>query len=241
MMETHKTYIREMTAQGIKPSRIRNSMPSKFGVDMDSLSSLSKEQNYSYHYKKTKLLNHDKHKDITEFVHKLEFSDHETRQLLLHLDGHWMNSVKYATFKLNQVDYPVIVCGISDRSQRTEYQYLECLRSLRNVFTRMAGKALLVSTVMGNAEDAQFNAFNGYLEKTTIVEKTKGMPEAVKDRVFRGIYNIHFSRSMEQCTEFVRVNVAAWRDSPETKEFAEYFVNQGRFVHWQYFHTVCID
>ncbi|OWY91365.1 hypothetical protein PHMEG_00040086 [Phytophthora megakarya] len=77
MMETHKTYIREKTAQGIKPSWIRNSMPSKFGVDMDSLSSLSKEKNYAYHYKKPKLLNHDKHKDITEFVHKLKFSGHE--------------------------------------------------------------------------------------------------------------------------------------------------------------------
>ncbi|OWZ03137.1 hypothetical protein PHMEG_00025185 [Phytophthora megakarya] len=77
LMETHKTYIREMTAQGSKPSRIRNSVPRKFGVDMDSLPSLSKVHNYAYHYKNTKLFNHDKHKDITEFVHKLEFSGHE--------------------------------------------------------------------------------------------------------------------------------------------------------------------
>ncbi|OWY96226.1 hypothetical protein PHMEG_00033559, partial [Phytophthora megakarya] len=236
LMETHKTYIREMTAQGIKPSRIRNSMPRKFGVDMGSLPSLPKVQNYAYHCKKTKLLNHVKHKDITEFVHKLEFSGHEnettaftfgwtldefgkmfvgngsdenpfvvglsTKRLLRRLDRPINSFILHldATFQLNQVDYPVIVCGISDRcrsfhfvalivsSQRTEYQYLEYLRALRNVSTRMTGKALLVSAVMDDAEDAQFNAFervfgedNKYIYLmcfyhlvAKVVEKSKG-------------------------------------------------------------------
>ncbi|OWZ07912.1 hypothetical protein PHMEG_00019625 [Phytophthora megakarya] len=61
-----KTYIREMTAHGIKTSRIRNAMPRKFGVGMDSLPSLSKVQNYAYHYKITNLLNHDKHNDVVK-------------------------------------------------------------------------------------------------------------------------------------------------------------------------------
>ncbi|OWZ05458.1 hypothetical protein PHMEG_00022452 [Phytophthora megakarya] len=94
LMETHNTYIREMTAQGIKPFRIRISMPRKFVVDMNSLPSHSKVQNYVYHYKKIKLLNRDKHKDITEFVHKLEFLVHENKTIYLHLYGHWRNSVK---------------------------------------------------------------------------------------------------------------------------------------------------
>ncbi|OWZ01694.1 hypothetical protein PHMEG_00026867 [Phytophthora megakarya] len=65
LMETHKTHIREMTAQGIKPSRIRNSMPGKFGVDMGFM---SKVQHLTYHYRGTKSGNHDKHKGIPDFV-----------------------------------------------------------------------------------------------------------------------------------------------------------------------------
>ncbi|OWZ09927.1 LOW QUALITY PROTEIN: hypothetical protein PHMEG_00017297 [Phytophthora megakarya] len=73
LMEARKLYSQKMTAQGINPSRIRNSMPA---MGMDSLPSLSEMQNYEYSYKKTKLLNHNKHKDITEFVHKLDCSGH---------------------------------------------------------------------------------------------------------------------------------------------------------------------
>ncbi|OWZ18779.1 hypothetical protein PHMEG_0007080 [Phytophthora megakarya] len=159
-------------------------------------------QNYAYHYKKTKQLNHDKHWDIIEFFSGDEnetaaltfgwtldefgkmlvgYSSDEksfvvgisAKRLLRPLDRPINTFILHldATFKLNQVNYPVIVCGISDwcrsfhlvtlfvRSQRTEYQYLDCLRALRDAFTRMTGKALLVSTVMGDAEDAQFNAF----------------------------------------------------------------------------------
>ncbi|OWZ19209.1 hypothetical protein PHMEG_0006575 [Phytophthora megakarya] len=95
----------------------------------------------------------------------------------------------------------------------------------------MSGKALLGSAVMEDAEVAQFNAFervfgadNKYIY--LICKKAIRMSDSAKDRVFRGIYNIYYSLSMEQCIEFVQVNVAAWRDSPETKYFAKYFVNQ---------------
>ncbi|OWZ20566.1 hypothetical protein PHMEG_0005005 [Phytophthora megakarya] len=75
--------------------------------------------------------------------------------------------------------------------------------------------------MMDDASYVQFNAlervFGGdnifiYL----ICEKMKTMSEAAKVHAFQDIYNTNFSRSMEQCTEFVRVNVAAWCDSPES-------------------------
>ncbi|KAE9094526.1 hypothetical protein PF005_g26320 [Phytophthora fragariae] len=51
LTEAHKIYLREMAAQGLRPSRIRNSMPRKFGVDMETLPSLSKVQNFVNHYR----------------------------------------------------------------------------------------------------------------------------------------------------------------------------------------------
>ncbi|OWZ03138.1 hypothetical protein PHMEG_00025186 [Phytophthora megakarya] len=115
----------------------------------------------------------------------------------------------------------------------------------------MTGKALLVSTVMGDAEDAQFNAFervfgddNKYIYLmwfyhlvAKVVEKRKECQKRQKIVYFEA-YTMF---TLVEYIEFVRVNVVAWRDSPETKEFAEYFVNQwlqGKFVRWQCFHTV---
>ncbi|KAF4129522.1 hypothetical protein GN958_ATG21288 [Phytophthora infestans] len=40
LTEAHKTYIREMAAQGLRPGRIRNAMPRKFNVRMDDLPEL---------------------------------------------------------------------------------------------------------------------------------------------------------------------------------------------------------
>ncbi|KAG3012626.1 hypothetical protein PC120_g13752 [Phytophthora cactorum] len=75
-----------------------------------------------------------------------------------------------ATFKLNQVAYPIIVCGVSNRcrsfhlvalfitSQRLEGLYVKALSSLRKVFTALTGQQLLVKYVMADAEAAQQNA-----------------------------------------------------------------------------------
>ncbi|KAG2789928.1 hypothetical protein Pcac1_g1510 [Phytophthora cactorum] len=74
------------------------------------------------------------------------------------------------TFKLNQVVYPVSVCGVSDRcrsfhlvalfitSQRLKGLYVKALSSLRKVFTAVTGQQLLVKYVMADAEAAQQNA-----------------------------------------------------------------------------------
>ncbi|ETI40896.1 hypothetical protein F443_13826 [Phytophthora nicotianae P1569] len=77
-----------------------------------------------------------------------------------------------ATFKLNQVAYHVIVCGVSDRcrsfhlvalfitSQRLERLYVKALSSLHRVFTAVTGQQLLVKYVMADAEAGQQNAVN---------------------------------------------------------------------------------
>ncbi|ETI48607.1 hypothetical protein F443_07388 [Phytophthora nicotianae P1569] len=76
-----------------------------------------------------------------------------------------------ATFKLNQVGYPVIVCGISDKcrsfhlmalfitSQRLEDIYVTVLTELRRIFASVSGgRQLVVKFVMVDAEAAQQNA-----------------------------------------------------------------------------------
>ncbi|OWZ07206.1 hypothetical protein PHMEG_00020432 [Phytophthora megakarya] len=103
----------------------------------------------------------------------------------------------------------------------------------------MTGKALLVSTVMGDAEDAQFNVFErifGEDNKYIYLIKRKECQKLQRIVYFEASTIL----TLVEVWEFVRVNVVAWRDSPETKEFAEYFVNQwlqGKFVRWQCFHT----
>ncbi|KAG3001922.1 hypothetical protein PC119_g16539 [Phytophthora cactorum] len=72
-----------------------------------------------------------------------------------------------ATFKLNQVAYPVIVCGVSDRyrsfhlvalfitSQRLNGLYVKALSSLLKVFTAVTGQQLLVKTFKDQPDASQ--------------------------------------------------------------------------------------
>ncbi|OWY98534.1 hypothetical protein PHMEG_00030684, partial [Phytophthora megakarya] len=55
-------------------------------------------------------------------------------------------------------------------------------------------------------------------------------------------YDMHFSRSPQECATLVRAQVAQRKKSPAMKAFADYFVEQwlkGKFVRWQCFQTPC--
>ncbi|RLN87387.1 hypothetical protein BBJ28_00021345 [Nothophytophthora sp. Chile5] len=146
-----KVYIQEMTALRVKPSRIRNAMVQKLGIDPDDLPPLKKVQSYANYYRKTKLLNHDWYDEIVDYINAQAFSGGEndtkpftftvdqdsrglpvvgigsdadpfvvgitTKRLLSRLARPPESFVFHldATYKLNQVGYPVLVCGISDR------------------------------------------------------------------------------------------------------------------------------
>ncbi|KAE9301330.1 hypothetical protein PF008_g22788 [Phytophthora fragariae] len=76
------------------------------------------------------------------------------------------------TFKLNQVAYLVVVCGVSDRgrsfhlvaifitSPRLEGLYVKALTTLRRMSTAVTSKQLLLTYVMADAEAGQLNAVN---------------------------------------------------------------------------------
>ncbi|RLN95084.1 hypothetical protein BBJ28_00000085 [Nothophytophthora sp. Chile5] len=104
-----------------------------------------------------------------------------TKNLLYRLDRPPATFVFYmdATFKLNQMGYPVFVCSISDKrrlfclvaifliSHRTAMQYYDALMSLNTVYERMTKKHLELKFVMGDADDAQCNAFKRVLRETS--------------------------------------------------------------------------
>ncbi|EGZ12927.1 hypothetical protein PHYSODRAFT_316430 [Phytophthora sojae] len=80
---------------------------------------------------------------------------------ILHLD---------ATFKMTAKDFPVLVVGISDRnhslhlvalfaiSQRLQWIYEGTLSAIKHLFQWVTGQHLELLRVMGDAEDAQYNA-----------------------------------------------------------------------------------
>ncbi|KAG6610248.1 uncharacterized protein IUM83_00989 [Phytophthora cinnamomi] len=85
----------------------------------------------------------------------------DPNSFVFHMDG---------TFKLNQVAYPVIVCGVSDRgrsfhlvalfivSQRLEGIYVQALTAFRKMFITVTEKQLLLNYVMADAEAMQQNS-----------------------------------------------------------------------------------
>ncbi|KAG3103550.1 hypothetical protein PI124_g14128 [Phytophthora idaei] len=139
----------------------------------------------------------------------------DPRTFVFHMD---------ATFKLNQVVYPVSVCGVSDRcrsfhlvalfitSQRLEGLYVKALSSLRKVFTAVTGQQLLVKYVMADAQAAQQNAVSQvfgvdsgyaylmcfYHVMAKVHEKLKGILDSLCERVALK-FTTYTSRLQRKC------------------------------------------
>lgn len=138
--------------------------------------------------------------------------DRPSDSFVLHMD---------ASFKLTQVEYPVFVIGISDRvgsfhlvavfvvSRRLTNFYAVALASLRRMYTAVTGKSLLVSFVIGDAENAQYNAFSlvfgcdssyTYLMCFFHVLQNvhKKIPTECAGNILRDIYDMHFSSTEDE-------------------------------------------
>lgn len=119
-----------------------------------------------------------------------------------------------ATYKLNQVGYPVLACGISDgnrsfhlvalfvMSQQQEMQFFEALTSLRRVYEQVVNKKLAIRSVMGDGDDAQYNGCVSvfgpdnnfiylmcfYHVVAKVFKYTKGLSTEAKTRLTKDIY-----------------------------------------------------
>ncbi|KAG3030806.1 hypothetical protein PC121_g5631 [Phytophthora cactorum] len=187
----------------------------------------------------------------------LQRLDREPRSFILRVD---------ATFKLNQVSYPVLVIGMSDRERRfhllavvvlsqiVEEMYTKALAALRRVFEAVANKPLRVYYVMGDADDGQFNSVkNGFGRDNQYVylmcffhvmknvnDRLKFIDERAANRVRKDIYDLHCA---ENRSDFVRLFYSIlprWRGDPSTAAFAIYFKKMWltrKFIRWQSFQS----
>ncbi|KAE9104336.1 hypothetical protein PF006_g21933 [Phytophthora fragariae] len=102
-----------------------------------------------------------------QLLHRL---DRDPSAHVLHLD---------ATYKLSQVEYPIMVVGVSDcmssfhlvaffiMSQQTQHHFAEALAMLRRMYTMVTNKQLSTRFVMADADIAQRNAVDSVLGVTT--------------------------------------------------------------------------
>ncbi|KAG2778060.1 hypothetical protein Pcac1_g11675 [Phytophthora cactorum] len=122
---------------------------------------------------------------------------------VLHLD---------ATFKLNSVGYPVLVCGITDASrsfhllalfitsQLQEGNYSAAHLTLRRIYARVNGMEMRVTYVLGDADKAQYKAFRCvfadsqftylmcfYHVVAKLRDRSRGLSSELVALVFRGI------------------------------------------------------
>jgi hypothetical protein len=170
-----------------------------------------------------------------------------------------------ATFKLSDLGYPVLTCGFMDRkriyhlaaimvvSARTHTEYEMAFRIVADVYSRIYREELRVDAVMGDADDAQFNALRclpTFSESKYLMcffhvlynvhNRTRHLESAAAVAVFTGIMDMHYTSSYtEYCSVRDRV-ISKWRQQSTFRSFTDYFEKewiQRRFWRWQVYHT----
>ncbi|GMF15404.1 unnamed protein product [Phytophthora fragariaefolia] len=170
-----------------------------------------------------------------------------------------------ATYKLNQVNFPILVMGISDScrsfhlvaifvvSQVTEEMHSKALASLRRVYSAVTQKGMVVQYVLGDADYAQYNACKVVFEdcKFTYImcffhvmvkvqERTKGLPGYLAVSVLETIYDMHFASSASTFQHLKQKSSYLWRQNPLLVPFAQYFEAvwlESSFSAWQCYLT----
>lgn len=176
---------------------------------------------------------------------------------ILHID---------ATYKLNRLDYPVVVVGISDRSrgfhvvalfivsQEVEEIYEAALRALSRIFTWHTGRQLSVQFAMGDADKAQYNAlrtvFGNHPRYTFLMcffhvmknvhKALKGFPSNIYANLVGAIYDMHFASNEYEFSVLRDQVLQSWLAQPALHKFGAYMRDQwlfGQFSNWQAFWT----
>uniref|UniRef100_H3GY82 MULE transposase domain-containing protein n=1 Tax=Phytophthora ramorum TaxID=164328 RepID=H3GY82_PHYRM len=176
---------------------------------------------------------------------------------ILHLDG---------TYKMNQLDYPVLVVGVSDRSRRfhlvalfvmsqeTQPMFQAALLALRRLNFWISEKHLTVHYAMADGDRAQCNALAAVFGDNPhfcflmcffhvmkhIQERVRLLSSDAQARVLSDVYDLHFARSQGHYLEMLRAFLRRWMTVPTLIPFAQYFHGQwltGHFSTGQVFAT----
>ncbi|KAE9031946.1 hypothetical protein PR003_g11387 [Phytophthora rubi] len=177
---------------------------------------------------------------------------YESGPRILHVD---------ATFKLNQLGYPVIVVGVSDcarsfllvalfvSSQRSEPHHMEMFAALNRIHGQVLDKAFIFQDVMGYADGVQLNGIRRGLDGDEDVrylrcfyhvvakgfDKMRALLPSLANTLIAGVHDMHFSLSDDNFVKTKENVLAAWSDILELTAFSAYFQSQwltGRFTRW---------
>eukprot|EP00644_Phytophthora_capsici_P000870 jgi/Phyca11/108898/e_gw1.16.660.1 len=186
----------------------------------------------------------------------LRQADRDPSTFIFHVD---------ATYKANQVGYPLIVIGITDvarrfhllcifvTSQQQQEHFAKVFAALRWIYRKVVGTPLRVHFVMGDADMAQYNALASvfsdykyihlmcyYHVIAKVVDRLKGFSNELSSTVLQDVYDMHYSRSSEELTTIRTAVEFRWQSNPLLQSFHAYFkrvwMNE-RFFRWQCFRT----
>ncbi|KAJ0390714.1 hypothetical protein P43SY_011707 [Pythium insidiosum] len=156
-----------------------------------------------------------------------------------------------ATFKLSDLGYPTITCGFTDTarnyqlgavfivSQRTVHEYQMCLEAFVRICSEIQpASALYIDAVMGDAEDAQYNALQRVKEfkSATFVmcffhvlynvrKRTRDLSNALRKTVMTDIMRLHVSESVDEFEWLREVILDRWNNTSGLQQFSTYFQN----------------
>ncbi|ETP44525.1 hypothetical protein F442_08880 [Phytophthora nicotianae P10297] len=164
----------------------------------------------------------------------LRSANRDPASVILHVD---------ATFQLDQVSYPVIVCGLSDGSRRfhllalfltsqlEEAHFFSAFAALRAMFAQVTGEQLSVRYVMGDADSAQFNAMRSVFRidctyTYLIQERMRGLHGDIVAMVNRDIYDLHISFTEDEYFTRKKEVLFQWNKRPELDTFRMYMEKQ---------------
>ncbi|ETO75361.1 hypothetical protein F444_09020 [Phytophthora nicotianae P1976] len=177
----------------------------------------------------------------------LRSANRDPASVILHVD---------ATFQLDQVSYPVIVCGLCDGSRRfhllalfltsqlEEAHFFSAFAALRAMFAQVTGERLSVRYVMGDADSAQFNAMRSVFRidctytylmcfyhvvakvRVAVKERMRGLHGDIVAMVYRDIYDLHISFTEDEYFTRKKEMLFQWNKRPELDTFRMYMEKQ---------------
>ena len=159
-----------------------------------------------------------------------------------------------ATYKINSLSYPVLVCGISDVARQfhpvaffllggeTEDDYTWAMRELMTMYSVVVGEPLRLSFVMSDAARAPALAVRALQDElgvekalmcfyhciANVHKRLAGFLTATKALVFRHMYNLHYSRSESELRHHWTIAEEVWLRCEEltADDFVAYFTRQ---------------
>jgi len=177
-----------------------------------------------------------------------------TKRLLRRLDRLPSSFVLHidATYKLSQLEYPVVVCGLSDNarafhlvamfitSQEQERHYTAILTSLKVIYTKVVRKPMRLRYVLGDACQAQFNAVDDVLDGSQLdvlmcfyhvmanVNKRlnkhfKSLSPIKKAQFIADIYDMHYAATEARFHALMIASEIRWEKDEDIAALGSYF------------------